>query len=617
MSISCSCCGRFSLLRSLIEKFAEITEDELAKILQSRPKPTTPAGLYPVGEYIFTNGTILTLSETASASVEALLIGDGLIKQLGNLQDIKQAAPNATVIDLDGSCLMPGLIDPHMHIIPGAFSGLLLDVSPTAQDCTNYTIDYVRDKLQAAVDTADPQHGWVFAAGFDASKLDQWVNLTNEWFSKLNNKNNIPIIVQAGSGHLTYANDIAMELAGITALTVDPPGGLIGRFEDTGQLSGVFIELPAQALLKKAFVTRPPSLFNGIKDVIALFEEIEKLFNLVSAQGITTLNDAGLGLTLPYLLEHTLVTLAWEWQEKPVRLASAMFINEWNPSDIPEAFANGPDLSDPMFYRQAIKLFADGSNQGVTGFQRVPYSNWALQRTQRDYLGLDIQGSSDLNVGGLASLIKQANDYNWQVMIHANGDGAIDHVIQAHRLAGSAQHQNLRHRIEHCSILHDEQIQSMVELGLTPTFLIEHLGNWGEVLGNILGNERVQLLDRCGSALAAGLKFSLHSDYPVSNFIPLMEIQDAVTRIVRSNQQVLNPAERVSIDEALKAKTIYAAWHCHLEKYVGSLEPGKFADLTVLAQDPHEVNPVEISNIPVLQTWVGGRQVYSSSSSSA
>lgn len=621
MSLSCSCCGRFGLLRSLAEKFSAITEHELRAMLARRPAPLADGRLHPRGEYLFTNGTILTLSDQYPEPVEAIWVRQEQIVQVGALAALQQQAPQATLIDLHGACLMPGLIDPHAHIVSGALDGLLLDLSPpnpaplVQGQPQAYDIAWVQGQLQQAVNAADPTNGWVLAAGFDASKLTSWVNLTSRWFAEnMHNPSGIPIIVQAGSGHLSYANAEAMALAGITALTPDPVGGIIGRFEDSGALSGVFVETPAQSLLKPALLARPMSLLDDVEKVIHLVEGIGQLFALANRQGITTLNDAGIGLALPYEIERMLLAVVWEWHNQPVRLASAMFVDEWDSDKVPAAFSQGPDMRDPMFSRQAIKLFSDGSNQGVTGFQRKPYSDWALARTQKDYLGLAIQGNSDFSLGGLAGLIKQANAYRWQVMTHANGDGGIDRVIQAHQLAGSAEHPEHRHRIEHSSLLHDEQLTRMRDLGLSPSFLIEHVGNWGEVLGNILGEERVQLLDRCRSALDAGLKISLHSDYPVTDFLPLQQIDDAVTRVVRSNNTVLNPAECLTVEQALRAKTLDAAWQCHIDQHVGSLEAGKCADFVVLARDPRTVNlqhdAERIADIAVLQTWVNGRQVY-------
>ena len=117
---------------------------------------------------------------------------------------------------------------------------------------------------------------------------------------------------------------------------------------------------------------------------------------------------------------------------------------------------------------------------------------------------------------------------------------------------------------------------------------------------------RADLIDPCKSALDTGLKISLHSDYNTTPIGPLIYVHNAVTRLMRGTSDVLNAAERITVDQALRAVTIDAAWQCRTDGIVGSLEPGKYADLVLLAQDPHAVQPEEIINIQVNETWLAG-----------
>lgn len=617
-AFQCSCCSPFSLTRALGAAIRAATPENISAQVHDyfRQHPAVDAtNLRRPGSYVFTGGTIMPLSEKHPESVEAMLVvGDKIVKVGTYDEVVAKAPPGHSTIQLGGACLMPGFIEPHAHNFVGAITSLLLDLSPAiANSPQEYTIELVMQKLQDAVDASKPE-GWVLAAGFDASKLQPWANLTQRYFEKLSNPHDVAILVLSGSGHISYGNDVAIRVAGdITDSTEDPPGGIIGKFQDSGpdgrKLSGVFVESPAQSLLMAALTKRapPPGLF----DIPCIIPALMRIWKSASASGLTTVNDAGLGLTLGYDNEKPTLSILASMLNHPLRLANAVYLDEWNASsDYPPVFCDGPDRSNPLFFVQAIKLFADGSNQGVTGYQREPYTAWALERTANDYLASHVRGNPDIDVDGLGKIIGDAIQQKWQVMVHANGDASIDTVIKAHGKAGTRANDDLRHRIEHCSVLHDDQISGMQDLGLVPSFLIEHLGNWGEVLGNILG-ERVQLLDRCKSAVNAGMRISLHSDYPVTSFSPLLEIQDAVTRIVRSTGDVLNEGERLTVIEALKAKTIDAAWQCHLDEYVGSLDEGKFADLVVLQKNPVDLeDPKQIADIPVLQTWVAGRQTY-------
>jgi predicted amidohydrolase YtcJ len=196
--------------------------------------------------------------------------------------------------------------------------------------------------------------------------------------------------------------------------------------------------------------------------------------------------------------------------------------------------------------------------------------------------------------------------------VHANGDAAIDMTLDAYQaaLAGGARPDH-RHRIEHCSILHAEQMDRMVSLGLSPSFLIGHVHFWGRAFQDrILGPQRAELYDPCASALKRQLRISLHSDYSVTPLGPLRCIDNAVNRTMREGGGTLNPAERISVEQALRAVTIDAAWQCRMDQIVGSLEPGKYADLVILDRDPLRVEAAAIGEIKVLETWFEGRARY-------
>jgi predicted amidohydrolase YtcJ len=196
--------------------------------------------------------------------------------------------------------------------------------------------------------------------------------------------------------------------------------------------------------------------------------------------------------------------------------------------------------------------------------------------------------------------------------VHANGDAAIDTVIEAYQTVLHGEGANdLRHRIEHCSVFHPEQMEKMVRLGLSPSFLIGHVRWWGKAFRDrILGPERAKYYDPCASALAAGLRISLHSDWSVTPIEPLRYMQDAVSRIMHEGGGVFFSDECISADAALRTVAIDAAWHCHMDDIVGSVEVGKYADFAILEQDPTS-GVADIGKIKVSETWMAGEQRYS------
>ena len=198
--------------------------------------------------------------------------------------------------------------------------------------------------------------------------------------------------------------------------------------------------------------------------------------------------------------------------------------------------------------------------------------------------------------------------------MHGNGDAAIDSILDA---AEAAREQGvdipaLRCRIEHCSILHDEQIERIKALGMVPSFLINHVHYWGHVMRDqVFGPEKVQLLDRCRAVEDAGIDWVMHTDAPVSPLGSLHKIRVAVARdLWKEPGTILAPDERVSVEAAIRSITINAARACHSEHEIGSLEPGKFADLVVLEEDPRQVEPTAISDIVVSETWMNGNRVF-------
>jgi predicted amidohydrolase YtcJ len=214
----------------------------------------------------------------------------------------------------------------------------------------------------------------------------------------------------------------------------------------------------------------------------------------------------------------------------------------------------------------------------------------------------------------LKQIVLERGRQGWPLVLHGNGDAAIDSILDAAQAAADAgvDVQSLRCRIEHCSILHDEQIARIRELGIGPSFLINHVHYWGHAMrDDVFGPEKVQLLDRCAAVENAGIKWTIHTDAPVSPLGTLHKIRVAVARDLWTEPDtILAPQERVSVEAAIRAVTINAAWQCHSEHEIGSLEPGKYADFVILDQDPRKVEATAISDIRVHQTWMDGKQTY-------
>jgi predicted amidohydrolase YtcJ len=201
--------------------------------------------------------------------------------------------------------------------------------------------------------------------------------------------------------------------------------------------------------------------------------------------------------------------------------------------------------------------------------------------------------------------------------LHANGDRAIEQTLNLYErlLQGDANPAARRLRIEHFTVTSEEQVARAQKLGVAPSMTIGHVGFWGEVFHNhVLGHERAERIDPTGSLAKRGVRFSFHSDSPVSPYGPLRYISTGASRLwQKPPRRVLGPKQRLAVDQAIKAVTLDAAYAMFLEDRVGSLEPGKWADLVVLDKNPRSTDANSIEKIKVLETWLNGKRAFSSS----
>jgi predicted amidohydrolase YtcJ len=574
---ACLCCA--PPIQSLYSRGSASARRKLMAASRFQCVPEGNPGLAP--DAIFVGGAIRTMN-AANPLAEAIAVKSGRITAIGSRGELlAQKGTGTEIIDAKGGTILPGFIDPHVHVVMGALLSSFVDVR--ALICE--TSDHVLAKLKAAADASE-LGAWVVARGFDPSLCKGNSNLTRVELDAVAPNN--PLFMLNASGHLAYANSKAIEESGVTAATPDPGAGGHYFKDANGKLTGVLAGGTSYApFLRKAPRPTPQML------MAAAATELDGAARV----GCTMLVDCGLGSfagTDEYTILKTLVATG----RSPVRLAAMMSsarLDQW--LSFPEAkLGNGDD----WFRLLGFKFWADGSNQGNTGFQR------------ERYLNVDNRGIQSLSTEELIAGIGRAHDAGWQVAVHANGDAAIDVVLDAYERALKAKPRaDHRHRIEHCSIAWDEHFTKMAELGLTPSFLIGHVHYWGRVFRDrIFGPEKAARLDATATALKAGVRFTLHSDYDVTPIGPLRCIENAVTRIMRDGGEVLAPEERISVEQGLRSMTIDAAYQARMDHAVGSLEIGKYADLVVLEEDPLKVDPTRLSQIEVRETWVEGRKRY-------
>lgn len=527
-------------------------------------------------DQIFISKTIHTM-DSAMPVVEAIAVRDGKIIARGSRKDMMGLTGRTTqVTDFGDKVVLPGFVEPHMH---SNFCSLRpwLDVGPF----TTSTMDEALEKIRKAA--ASPSATWVQGKMLDPSIMTGTAP-TRQALDKVSPK--VPVFVLESNGHVAYVNSKAIELAKVGRDTPNPPQARFVRGAD-GELSGRLEE--PNAFQPFVSVMPSPSPADLVKLLRADLDD-------ASAKGCTTVHDAGIGALFS---EGDLALIDAVMAGNPgVRYAGFLVSThfaKWQEMKL------RPGLRSKRFTLNGIKAWADGSNQGLTGYQREPY------------LGTTERGALNYTRQEIEAVIRQAHEAGWQIGVHANGDAAIDTVLDGYeRVTGAQGAHKLRHRIEHCSILDAGQMKRMAKLGVSPSFLIGHVHYWGRAFQErLLGPERANRLDPCRSALAHGLKISLHSDYNVTPIDPLRCIENAVVRNMREGGGVLNAQECITPLQAIRAMTLDAAWQCHLDHLCGSLEVGKVADLVVLERDPARVPPDEISKIAIHSTWLDGERRFS------
>jgi predicted amidohydrolase YtcJ len=608
----CACCSlEFGKMFTGNKKVSELTAMTAAgdPLMQSQPwlgaldrRTFIKGGLVAIGSVVlltgmtgcaqknkevatvFTGGTVLTV-DSAFSQAEAIAIRGNKILAVGTDAQVRAAAgENAKLIDLKGKTVLPGFIDPHTHVVAGSVVDSIMEYVGMARFGTVAEVLKHLEKM-----TKDKAPGeWVVVRNFDPSIQVGAATLTFKELDAVSTQH--PIFVFNASGHLAYANSKAFEVAGIPEDVENPPGAEFVRDKD-GKLNGIMKN--NVAFLK--ILSKYPALAQANPT-----EAVVGLLNKWSKYGLTTVSELALGGMSQSPADVSIMYEAARSGKLSARIRAYPFYSigekAWDDSGVK------PGDGDALTRIAGYKLVADGSNQGFTGLQREPY----LSSNDR---GLAYMSAEDLKERAIERAKK-----GWQLAIHGNGDAAIDNILdacQAIREVG-VDMSKVRVRIEHCSILHDEQIARMKDLGVSASFLIGHVHYWGVAMRDeVFGEKKAQLLDRCKSLEEAGVGFTLHSDFMVTDPVPLHMIEMAVTRKTwKEPEYVLAPNETISVESAIRALTSEAAWQLFSEHEIGSLEAGKLADLVILEKDPRKVNPDAIKDIKVLETWMDGKQIY-------
>jgi hypothetical protein len=531
-------------------------------------------------DLILYNGNVLTLAE--KTHLEALAIRDGRIVSLGTNKEVLRLCGSATrCVDLAGKTAMPGFIETHNHPM---HYGYAVKIAVNASTPPNETIDDILQRIDERV-RSTPKGEWIRAERYDDTLLREKRHPTRADLDRVSPDH--PVYMTHVTGHFSVANSAALRIAGITASTQDPPGGIIYR-DDSGAPNGVLAESAAQML---------------VSEHLPAFSEDEMLASLQAASdayvraGVTTAHDLGLGLHggTQAIAAYRRAKERGAFQPRLYGFLAEQILPELAEGKLGPMTRAVAGIGDDHLRLAGVKMWSDGSIQGITGALSEPYY---CQPTTR---GLPIYSKEELTLR-----IRALREAGWHVAIHANGDAAIQAVIDAYEQSPGGQ----RYRIEHCQTGREDQLDRIAAHDIHVSFFIKHVYYWGDRHRDIfLGPERAKRISPLESARKRGIRYALHSDCPVTPVMPLEGMWAAVNRLTSSGVE-LGPEQRIDVETAVRAYTSSAAYLSFEEKKKGTLEIGKFGDVVVLDRDPMEIKAQELNALRVDMTIIGGQVAF-------
>ena len=539
---------------------------------------------------LYHNGEIVTMEGDSAVYVETLVVRDGKILFAGRKDEaLKQAGADHTEVDLQGRFMAPGFLDAHGHAYGAGFQKMAANILPPP-DGTVTDIESLITTLKqwyADLGKTGKSPKVIVGFGYDDSQLKEKRHPVADDLDKVSNT--LPVILVHQSGHLQALNHVALAAVGFDASTEDPQGGVIRREKDGKTPNGVLEETAGVMVMFKLFSKFDSSMSaNMVKAGVQAYKEF----------GFTTVQE---GAATPSMVEAykdmaRAGDLDVDVAAYPVLLASRELMDKQGTSD----------SYSGHFRIAGIKITQDGSPQGKTAYLSHPYKvpPPGQPKTYRGYPGMPRQSQLD-------SLVDYAFSKNWQVLMHCNGDAAGDMMIQSVRYASTKLGMADRRPVMiHAQTARYDQLDSMKQLGIIPSFFSMHTFYWGDWhRDETLGQERAFRISPAQTAYRKGLIFTEHHDAPVGLPSSIMILHTAVNRTSRTNS-VIGEAEKLTPYQALLSLTRYSAYQYFEEKNKGTLTAGKLADLVILDRNPMKVDPKDIIRINVMETIKEGRTVF-------
>ncbi len=550
----------------------------------------TPPAASGAADLIYSGGPIITVDD-AQPMAEAVAVRAGRIQAVGGRAQVEALrGPGTRMVNLEGRAMLPGFVDPHGHVVMVGLQAVGANMLAAPDGEGNSIADLIRILRQwvGRNEAAIRRYNLVFGFGYDDSQLREGRHPTRDELDQVSTE--VPVLIIHTSSHLAACNSRALEVAGVTAATPDPVGGVFRRRAGSREPNGVVEE--------NALIAVAGPLLARLDDP-AWAAMIRAGSEFYASFGYTTAQE---GRAMGPVL---------------ARLADAAG-RGLLPIDVvayPDILGAPDQLGGPLHggaYRNRLriggaKLSLDGSPQGKTAWLTRPY-HVPPAGVAADYRGLQTAPTE-----AAVEAVSRCFERGWQILVHAGGDAAIDLLIAAVREATRRHGAGDRRPVLiHGHTLREDQVEQLRSFGIFPSLFPMHTFYWGDFhRDSVLGPERAENISPTGWLMDRGMMFTSHHDAPVARPDSMRVLSATVSRRSRTGA-IIGPGHRVPVATALKAMTLWAA-HQHFEEASkGSIEVGKLADFVILSANPLEADQERLSELRVMETIKEGVSVYRS-----
>tara|TARA_B100000959_G_scaffold246213_1_gene271472 strand:- start:2566 stop:4230 length:1665 start_codon:yes stop_codon:yes gene_type:complete len=545
----------------------------------------SPADQQPTqfADLIFIGDNIVTMDDS---QVTAVAVRGDRIIATGSDSEIMQLRDESTqLIELGDRALLPGFIDAHGHFGSVATYSSLLDLSSPPVG-TMQSIDDIVAAIQAWIRNNNvPAGSIVYGVGYDDSLLEERRHPNRDDLDRASTTH--PIVIRHVSGHLASGNSMALAQNNVTAETVVPAGGVMRRRPGTDEPIGVMEETAMRLLPGSGAMVSLEQSWQLRRDAAEIY----------AGYGITTIQESNVSESYVDALK------AQALQEPfPVDIVTYIMGNPLSDSALDEVsheseYTGGIRIG-------GVKFTLDGSPQGRTAWMSQPYDEGppGVDANYVAYPSYDPQAWRDRIDGLLARGVP--------VLAHANGDEAIELMIDG--IADALEGESIpdhRSVIIHAQLIRSDQLDRVKELGIIPSYYSAHSFFWGDWHRLSFGDDRASFISPVRATVNRDIPFTIHNDSPIVPPDMMRLVSITVNRQTRSGY-ILGPEQRATALEALYAITQGAAYQYFEEDEKGSITPGKRADLVILEDNPLTIDPAELANIAIEETYARGKSVF-------